>query len=186
MNTDRPAPVSAETVLTTGRYSCRKYSTRIPSPETVNALLEAAHMAPSACNRQPWRLMLIEPDDTAARNILAQAYDRQWFVDAPYHIVVYGVESEAWVRPFDNKNHMLVDASIITEHICLLASAMGLGSCWICNFDPAKLQALLPADSELTPVALLPIGFPADDDTAPAKKRKPLDEILIKPCEKAS
>lgn len=179
--TTEPKYANAEALLATDRYSCRNYSTRIPSPETVAALLTTAHMAPSACNRQPWRIMLVGPDDTAARAILARAYNRPWFFNAPYIILVCGVESECWVRPFDNKSHMLVDTAILTEHICLTATAMGLGTCWICNFDPAVIEELVPASTGYTPVALLPLGYPADNDAPAAKKRKSLDEILIKP-----
>lgn len=94
--------------------------------------------------------------------------------------MVCGVASEAWVRPFDDVNHVAVDVAIATEHICLAAASQGLGSCWICNFDPAVLTARLGLPQDVVPMVIVPIGYPAEGTTVPEKKRKPLDELLLK------
>ena len=93
-----------------------------PSEVDMASLLEAARLAPSACNRQPWRFMVIGPDDTAGREAVLASYPREWLATAPYYIVVCGVPAEAWVRPHDGHNHIDIDIAIATEHICLQAS----------------------------------------------------------------
>lgn len=165
-------------LLTHDRYSCRSYSDRIPAADEVRAVLDAAHMAPSACNRQPWRIMVIGPDDAEGREAVGAAYNRAWIAEAPYYIIVCGVASEAWVRSFDNKCHVDVDVAILTEHICLCATAAGLGTCWVCNFDPAVLTEKIEFPEGVEPIAILPMGYPASSEI-PEKKRKDLDDILI-------
>ncbi|MBO4943436.1 MAG: nitroreductase family protein [Muribaculaceae bacterium] len=165
-------------LLTHDRYSCRSYSDRIPTAGQIREVLETAHMAPSACNRQPWRLMVIGPDDEEGRQAVAAAYNRPWILSAPYYVIVCGVADEAWVRPFDNKCHVDVDVAILTEHICLAASEAGLATCWVCNFDPAELTSKIEFPQGVDPVVILPTGYPATTDI-PEKKRKELDDILI-------
>lgn len=171
-------------LFTSERYSCRNYSERIPAAEEIRTLLEAAHMAPSACNKQPWRLLVIGPDDIDGRRALTEAYNRPWFDAAPWHIVVCGDENEGWVRPFDEKSHIMVDAAIITEHICLLAAAMGLATCWVCNYDPSRLADGFDFGPGIVPVAILPVGYPAEGAEVPEKKRKSLDDILLTPFQR--
>ena len=142
--------------------------------------MEAAQLAPSACNRQPWRLAIIGPDDEAGRQAIATAYPREWVASAPCYIVVCSVPTEAWVRPHDGKNHSDIDIAIATEHICLAATAMGLATCWICHFDPARLTVDLDLPKGTVPVVILPVGYPAEGSTVPSKNRKSTDEIIIK------
>lgn len=165
--------------LVAARYSCRDYSSTPVSDADIAYLLEQVRLAPSACNRQPWRIMVIGPDDEAGRHAIAEAYNREWIRTAPCYIVMCGVADEAWVRPDDGHNHMDVDVSIATEHLCLAAAAIGLGSCWVCNFNPALLRRGLALDPSLTPVAIVPIGHPAGGFDTPEKKRKPLADIII-------
>lgn len=160
------------------RYSCRAYSDRAVEPEKITEVLEAARLAPSACNRQPWRFIVVK-DNAADRAAILQSYNRPWIEQAPVLIVACGVPSEAWVRPFDKKNHTMVDVSIAVEHICLAATNAGLGTCWVCNFDPEALRSGLSLDESLEPVAIIPLGYPAEGTAAPEKKRKTLEEITI-------
>ncbi len=166
--------------IVASRYSCRKYSDETVSAESISYLLEQIRLAPSACNRQPWRVIIITPDDEAGRAAVAAAYDREWARTAPYYVVMCGVPSDAWVRPSDRVCHMYVDVAIATEHLCLAADALGLGTCWICNFDSEKLTAGLGLNAEIVPIAIIPIGHPAEGTIAPEKKRKNLEEILLK------
>lgn len=163
--------------LVAERYSCRSYKPVAPGRGILLEVLESARMAPSACNRQPWKFILIDrPDDTAGRDAVARSYSRAWIETAPAYIIACGIPSQAWVRPFDNVNHTLVDLSIAVEHICLSATAHSLGTCWVCNFDPEILKSGLGLGEELLPVAIIPIGYPAD--TEPEKKRKTPEEII--------
>ena len=159
------------------RYSCRSYSSAPVSSGEISALLEAARIAPSACNRQPWKFIVAGADDTVARQAILESYPREWVLTAPTHIIVCGVPSEAWVRPTDGHNHVDIDVAIATEHICLEATALGLASCWICNFDPAVLSSRLNLPEGIVPMVILPIGRPADN--RPEKRRKPIADIIL-------
>lgn len=161
------------------RYSCRNYSQeKMPGREQIEQLLECARLAPSAVNRQPWRFTVICPGDEAGRRAVLDAYPREWMATGPCYIVVCGVPAEAWVRGCDGHDHLDIDVAIAAEHICLAATAMGLGTCWVCNFDPAVLSAGLGLPDGVVPKVIIPTGYPADA-AVPEKKRKPLSEIII-------
>ena len=161
-----------------GRYSCRDYASRTPDSTLVDAVLDDCRLAPSACNRQPWRFIVVS--DNEGKEALRRAYNRPWFATAPLYIVVCAIPSEAWVRPDDGKNHADVDASIAAEHLCLSATAHGLGTCWVCNFEPETLRSGLAIGHDLEPLAIIPLGYPAEGSAAPAKKRKELTDIVIR------
>lgn len=157
------------------RYSCRNYAATPVDDATLETIIEAARMAPSACNRQPWLFAVVKSDEK--RRIIHGAYERDFIKPVPVFIVVCGIHDEAWHRGADGKDHTDIDAAIATEHICLAATAAGLGSCWICNFEPEKLADLgLPANVE--PIAIIPIGHPAEGSVTPEKKRKSADETV--------
>ena len=157
------------------RYSCREYD---PGKSVDNKLVlqvvEAARLAQSAVNRQPWTFIAVTSDQTKAR-ILCKS--RPAFMQAPVVIVACGHHESSWHRPADGKDHTDVDLAIAIENMCLAAASLGLGCCWVCSFDvEATCKALdLPPDVE--PVALLPLGFPLSDDI-PEKNRKPMDDIF--------
>lgn len=158
------------------RYSCRSYDpTREVSDELVRAIVETAQLAPSACNRQPWRFVAVRNSDSRARML---AKSRPAFLDAPVLLVACGVRSEAWVRPADSKNHIDVDLAIAVEHMCLAATSLDLATCWVCSFDVDAVRKELSLPDDVEPIALLPIGFAAPGTSIAAKVRKPLDEIL--------
>jgi nitroreductase len=162
--------------LSLSRYSCRNYSP-VPVPEdTLAAVLDAARLAPSACNRQPWLFIVADADDE--REAVQSSYAREWIRTAPHYIIACGLHDEAWHRAADGKDHTDVDVSIAVEHLCLAASAMHLGTCWVCNFDTEGIRKAFRLPDSMEPVAIIPIGFPAEGTEAPAKTRKPLSEIV--------
>ena len=111
------------------------------------------------------------------RQAIAECYPREWIKTAPAFIVAVGNHSEAWHRPSDGKDHTDIDLAIAIEHLCLAATSLGLGTCWVCNFDAKKCAELLRLPESAEPVAILPIGYPAES-LIPEKKRKPVDEII--------
>lgn len=161
--------------LATRRRSVRSYSDRPVEKEKIEYLLECARLAPSACNRQPWRFLVVSSAER--RRALHACYGRDWFRQAPLCIVVCADDREAWHRTCDGRNHADVDAAIAAEHICLAAEEQGLGCCWVCAFDMDRCVEALGLEAPLRPVALLPIGYPADGQKAP-KVRKPLSETV--------
>lgn len=160
--------------LVSQRYSCREYLPTSVDREVMAQVLETARLAPSACNRQPWRFVVVdEPELLAA---VKRCYDRAWLESAPAVIVACGVHDEAWHRA-DGKDHTDVDLSIAIEHICLAATSMGLGTCWICNFEVAQLAEALNIPAGIEPIAIIPIGYPATSQV-PEKKRKNMEEVV--------
>uniref|UniRef100_UPI004056BCCB nitroreductase family protein n=1 Tax=Alistipes sp. TaxID=1872444 RepID=UPI004056BCCB len=160
--------------LVKARYSVRHYSSRPVEQEKIDYLLECARLAPSACNRQPWHLFVVR--EKGQREALCAAASRfEWLKEAPLLIAVCVDDAQAWTRSKDGHCHADIDAAILTEHLSLAATAQGLGSCWICAFDPELCRKALHLAEELRPVALLPIGYA--EDQIGAKSRKPLEEI---------
>lgn len=95
------------------------------------------------------------------------------------YIIACKDSSQAWVRnSFDNKNFSDIDIAIAAEHICLAASDIGLGTCWVCNFDPKLLAELLNMPSNLEAIAIFPLGYiDYKNSNTTEKKRKSLSEI---------
>ena len=162
--------------LVTERYSARAYSDRKVEQEKIDYILVCARLAPSAVNFQPWRFIIVESEEK--RTALHACYAQKWFQQAPIYIVVCGDKSQSWTRKRDGHDHADIDAAIATEHICLAATEVGLGSCWVCNFRPQVVNEVLGLEGDIYPVAIVPLGYATDTPTL--KKRKPLEEIVEK------
>ncbi len=156
------------------RYSVRAYKPDPVEDDKLARVLEAARIAPTAANRQAFRVIVIRTQDCKAD--LRRIYGRDWFVQAPLVLCVCAVPSEAWVRKADGWNAAEVDATIAMSHIVLAAAAEGLGTCWIAAFDPAAAREVLGIPPEVIPSAFTPLGYAAD--SALPKKRRPLVEIV--------
>ena len=85
--------------LSERRYSCRGYSDRPVTRDLIMAVFDAVRLAPSACNRQPWKFLVI--DTPELRHAIQKSYDREWFDSAPVYVVALGLHEEAWHRPYD-------------------------------------------------------------------------------------
>ncbi len=162
--------------LSLNRFSCRSYSSQPVPEDAMMAVLDVARLAPSACNRQPWIFVIADTPDE--REAVAQSYARDWIRTAPECIIACGVHDQAWHRPHDGKDHTDVDLSIAIEHLCLAAASLHLGTCWVCNFDPEIIRSAFRLPEGVEPVAIIPIGFPAEGVSAPDKTRKELSEIV--------
>jgi len=160
------------------RYSCRNYDSRQVEQEKLELILEAGRVAPSAVNFQPWHFHVI--CEAADLQKFHAAYHREWFRTAPCVIIICGDHSQSWKRKADGKDHSDVDAAITTDHMTLQATELGLGTCWICNFDVDKTRELLGLAVHLEPVVILPVGYPLDacDPDRHGEKRKPLPDIV--------
>jgi len=160
--------------LIAARYSVRAYSPAPVEGEKLQAVLEAARLAPTAANRQPFQLVVIH---TAGREEeLRKIYHRPWFVQAPLIIAVCTISSQAWVRESDKFNARLIDAAIVADHLILAAANLGLGTCWIANFNMEAARSVLCLPEEAEPVIFTPLGYPADQPGS--KIRKPLADLV--------
>jgi nitroreductase len=145
-----------------------------PVEETKLALvLEAARLAPTAANRQAFRVHVLGVRGREAE--LARIYERAWFTQAPLVIGVTGFPARNWVRR-DGRNYVDVDCAIVMDHLILQATDLGLGTCWIAAFDPVAAREALALPDDEEPVAFTPLGYPADEPRP--KARKPLAELL--------
>lgn len=161
------------------RHSVRAYRPD-PVPDDVLAtVLEAARVAPTAANRQPFRIIVVHP---AGREVdLRRIYDRDWFVGAPLVLCVCAVPGEAWHRTmYDGRSHADVDASIVMDHMILAAADLGLGTCWIASFDPAAAREVLGVPEEGEPMLFTPLGYPEGDEEASQRhmQRRPIEELV--------
>lgn len=155
------------------RYSVRAYKSTAVEEEKLNKVLEAARLAPTAANRQPIRFIVIKTK--GREDELKRIYGREWFVKAPIVICACAVTFEAWTRR-DGKNYADIDVAIAMDHLILAAADLGLGTCWIAAFDPAEARAILKLPAGVEPVAITPLGYPADQWRA--KTRRPLSELV--------
>lgn len=162
--------------LSEDRFSCRSFKPDEVEPSLLLSVIDAARLAPSACNRQPW--LFVVADTPELRQAVESSYHRDWFKTAPIYIVACGLHSEAWHRQSDGKDHTDIDVAIAVEHLCLAATSLGLATCWVCNFDVAAVAEAFNMPANVEPIALIPLGYPSDDLTPTPKKRKNLTEIL--------
>ena len=156
------------------RYSVRSYKKTPVEEEKVACILEAARVAPSAANLQPTRLVVI--DNAEGMEKLSRAAN---VYSAPLAITVCADHAKAWKRPADGKSTVDIDASIATDHMMMEATSLGLGSVWICWFDPEVVahEFGLPE----TPINVLAIGYsdePAKSPDRHATERIPVGELL--------
>ncbi len=158
------------------RHSVRKFSSKEVEKETLTQLLDVARKAPSAVNFQPFKVFVVTTNEKL--ETIKECYHRDWFKAAPVVLVVVSDYDSGWKRASDNKNHADIDVAIFTDHLTLQAADMGLGTCWVCNFDVEKTADLLGLTPKQKPVALIPVGYPADDNI-PVKKRKGIDDIAV-------
>lgn len=156
------------------RHSVRAYKPDEIDDGDLSQILEAARLAPTAANRQPFRVVVIKTK--GREDDLNRIYGRQWFSEAPLVLCVCGVKAEGWVRSHDGKSYLDVDAAIVMDHIVLAAAALGLGTCWIAAFDPDAARDVLKLPPGVEPIVFTPLGVP--DDRPGTKNRKALEQIV--------
>ena len=155
------------------RYSVRAYLDKPVEKEKLNRVLEAAILAPTAANRQAFRILVVST--AARRDELKRIYPKDWFTQAPYSICVCSLSRECWTRK-DGKNLGDVDAAIVMDHLVLAATELGLGTCWVAAFDPDAAREVLALPDGVEPLLFTPLGYPADKPTA--KRRRPLAALV--------
>ncbi|HDN05059.1 MAG TPA: nitroreductase [Chloroflexi bacterium] len=157
------------------RYSCRHYSGQPVEDHLLEKVLEAARLAPTAANRQPFQIILIRTKNRGEE--LLKIYPKEWFVQPPLILCVCCQPEKGWVRKkYDNQNYAVVDAAIVVDHMTLQAADLGLGTCWIGDFNPLAAREFLDLPSDAEPVAFTPLGYPLDQPGP--KKRKDLTDLV--------
>ncbi|GAK49008.1 nitroreductase [Candidatus Moduliflexus flocculans] len=155
------------------RYSVRAYQSTPIEEETLQRVLEAAVLAPTAANRQSFQIIVVKT--IGKEEQLKAVYPNPWFAQAPLVVCACGLPQQNWVRR-DGKNYVDVDVAIMMDHLILAAANEGLGTCWIGAFDPNPLRKLLDLPLDVEPIVLTPLGYPADQPNS--KRRKPVSELV--------
>ncbi len=155
------------------RGSTRRYKDKPIPAQTLLDILEGARLAQSADNRQPWQFILVT--DPALKNRLAQVAGNQAFVGEAAAVIVClaSPEESASVGPFEG---FLIDLAIAIENMALTSWDLGIGSCWVGDYDEEKVKELLDVPGNLRVVSLLTLGYPNQE---PGRKyRKSLEEVV--------
>ena len=161
--------------LIASRYSVRAYKPDPIEDEKLQSVLRAAQLAPTAANRQPFKIIVI--DTKGREEELQRIYHRNWFVQAPIIICAVGVPSQGWIRSDDKRRYLDVDVAIVMDHLILEATNQGLGTCWIAAFNAKAAREILDLPDNVEPLIFTPLGYPADQPGP--KERKPLDELIL-------
>ena len=142
------------------RYSVRKYKDIPVEQEKIDRILEAGRVAPTACNNQPEKIYVIKsPEKRRALSMVCPC-----IFDAPLvFAIAYDIRRSAKGRLYEGYQFGETDAAIVTTHMMLEATELGLGTCWVACFDEAALRRELAIPDNYKPVALLPLGYPSDN-----------------------
>lgn len=151
------------------RRSIRSYENKEIPQEILRQVLEAGRQAPSAANRQPIRFIVVT--DSEAKNEFSKSLFGKHIRNAP--VVVVGCADE---KSFLTGKWAAVDTTIALQNIVIAALTFGIGSCWIGSFSEQKVKELLKIPDEWKVVALLTLGYPAEQPKA--KNRKPFEELF--------
>jgi len=158
------------------RYSVRNYSSKKVEKEKLDKILQAAHVAPTAANLQPVHLIAVE-----SKEGLEKISKGANIYNAPLAIIVCADHNKAWVRPFDQKQTGDIDAAILTDHMMLEATELGLGTVWVCYFQPDVIRKEFDLPDNLEPINILVIGY-GNEEAADTERhdhlRIPLTDLV--------
>lgn len=165
------------------RRSVRRFTEQPVEREAVRRCVEAARLAPSAENVQPWRFLIVDDPAVKAR-LAAEAFSgiyrvTRWAEKAPVLVVLFAeldILANRIGKRLTGIDYYLLDLGIAGEHFCLQAAELGLGSCWIGWFSPEGVRRALDVPRRLRPVVMLALGYSAHSHM-PEKKRRAHEEI---------
>ncbi len=159
------------------RYSVRNFKPDHLPDDCISKILDAAYKAPTGCNYQPQRILVLNTDESIEK--LKKC--TKCHFDAPTAILVCYNEDESWKRPYDGALSAPVDAAIVTTHIMLAAHNMGIGCCWVMHFNPLVIKEEFHIPDNIKPLALLMLGYPADTSIPHElhNKFRPMEEIVF-------
>jgi len=166
------------------RKSVRDFLDRPVEREKIMMCLEAARLAPSECNSQPWRFIVV--DDRQLKDKLCEAtfggiYSMNSFCrTAPVMVVVISEKSKFLARIgeiFRGMKYYLIDIGIACEHFVLQAEDLGLGTCWIGWFNERGVKSTLNITQHKKIDILIALGYYDREKLGPEHGREPMDEI---------
>lgn len=143
------------------RFSCRKFKDTPVEQKKIDKILEAALVAPTACNLQPQRILVLT--DKSKIKALDEEKCTRYTFDAPLLFVMCVDKSKAWARKYDGISSAEVDSSIAMTHMMLQAQELGLGTTWVMALNPDIARKVLSIPENLEIISFMPCGYPADD-----------------------
>jgi len=141
------------------RYSVRKFEDREVETDKIELVLEAGRVAPTAANYQPQRILVLNTDESLGKLKKCTLFH----FNAPLAMIICFDRNISWKHPKTKKEMGEVDASIVTTHMMLALSYLGLGSTWIAAFEADVVKSIFGLPENIEPVAILPIGYPSPD-----------------------
>ncbi len=154
------------------RRSIRGYDkARQVTDEQLMRIIQAARLAPTAANRQAYKLVVIK---NVSKILDFVAHKFIW--QAPVVVTIFVDEIKSWERKFDLKNFAWVDGSIVFEHLILAATAEGLSTVWIANEDPSMMEKVCKVPLNYKFLALTPIGYAAEEPRKFSRKKE--DDLI--------
>lgn len=158
------------------RYSVRKFNSNHLEQDVIDKILAAGHVAPTGCNNQPQRILVLNTDEAIAKLKKCTICH----CDAPCAMLICYNQKESWKRRYDGALSAPVDASIVTTHMMLMAHSLGVGSCWIMHFDPAAMVREFNIPENFVPHALLVMGYPHKDSKPMSihSETRPMEEVI--------
>ena len=164
--------------LSQSRCSIRGFTKKNVSDDDLTMLLKAAQSAPSAGNCQPWHFYVIR-DKNVKVEIASKATRQPFIATAPVVIVVCAdiMANKEYYGSRGKTLYCIQDTAAATQNILLCATSLGLGACWCGAFDEKTVSKVLALSNDRRPVAIIPVGYPSDEQLDPAD-RTPLDDIV--------
>lgn len=169
--------------LIKSRQSDRKYSNKPVEQEKLDRIIEAGRMAPSACNAQPWKFIIVTDPDLVADVAKAASAPllgmNTFVVQAPVQIVIVREKPNLTSKigaSIKDKDYSLIDIGIASENICLQAKAEGIGSCMLGWFDEPLVKKLLGVPKTKRVELIITLGYSLSDQRE--KRRKPAEETV--------
>jgi len=160
------------------RRSIRSYSEKDIPPDVIKRILDAARIAPSGNNRQPWSFIVVK-DHERKKKIAEASYGQGFITEAPVVVVCCAQRYPNSYEPWKD-NCYLADAIIAIDHLVLAARNEGLGTCWIGAIHDKQVKELLNVPDEVDVVMVIPIGYPASESAfTDVYYRKSLEEVCF-------
>ena len=159
------------------RYSVRKFVDKPVEKEVLDVILQAGHVAPTGCNMQPQRILVINTPTSIEK--LRKC--TKCHFNAPTALLVCYEKDDCWTRKYDGQTSGVIDASIVTDHMMLQAASMGVGTTWVMHFNPSAMREKFNIPENIIPEALLVMGYPSEN-AEPSPRHsdfRSLDEVVV-------
>ena len=161
------------------RRSIRKYSQDQIPEKDLQEILKTGFSAPSAGNRQPWRVVVVK-DRNRINEIATAAFGQLFIGEASIVLVICAVPYESAERYSERGAtlYALQDTAALTQNLLLASHILGYAACWIGAFNEDEVRGILNIPPVMRPVSLIPIGH-LEGETPKARPRKPLRDVVI-------